>query len=140
MSTIKGYPHAYEMPSLGQVFQREQQDGRWEYGHITGLKVTTVKHPSDEGGEEKERVAGWVAHLTNGWVQFREIIRSGATFTSTEDWHPVPAEKVDEVRQILFARLEEAFEKLGVLTARVTTLEEALKKTDAPRPSRSASA
>jgi hypothetical protein len=137
MSIIKGYPHAYEMPRLGQVFQREQQDGRWEYGHITGLKVTNVQLAPDEGGE---RIAGWMAHLTNGWVQFREIIRSGATYTSTEDWHPVPAEKQDEVRQILAARLEEAFEKLGVLAVRVTTLEDALKKTDAPRPSRSASA
>jgi hypothetical protein len=87
MSTIQGYPHKYQKPRIGQVFRREQQDGRWEYGQIAGMRVTEMK---DADGKPKDGY--WIAHLTTGWVDFRDVIRSDTSYSSTEDWHPVPEE------------------------------------------------
>jgi hypothetical protein len=87
MSTIAGYPHKYPRPAIGQVYRREQQDGRWEYGQIIGLRITETK---DADGKPRE--VYWIAHLTTGWVDFRDAVRSDTTFSSTEDWHPVPEE------------------------------------------------
>ena len=78
----------YTQPRPGTIFQKEEQDGRWEYGQITGLRVTETKD-----AEGKLRESYWIAHLTNGWVDFRDAIRSDTTFSSTEDWHPVPVEE-----------------------------------------------
>lgn len=95
MSTIPGYPHKYPRPAIGQAYRREQQDGRWEYGQITGLRVTETKD-----AEGKLRETYWLAHLTTGWVDFRDAIRSDTTFSSTEDWHPVPVEESTKAPEV----------------------------------------
>lgn len=107
MATIKGYPHKFPRPNIGDVYRREQQDGRWEYGQIVGMRETKV------GDSESH----WLAHLSNGWVDFRDVVRSDTTYSTTEDWHPAPVGSVAE--------------KLNDLEARVAALEKATA-----RPSR----
>jgi hypothetical protein len=115
MATIPGYPHKFERPQIGDVFQREQQDGRWEYGQIAGIRGTTSQ---------------WIAHLSNGWVDFRDVVRSDTSYSTTEDWHPCKTEApVESSAEALIA-------KLASLEERIASLEKLEKAT--VRPSRSA--
>lgn len=115
MSVIAGYPHKFPRPNVGDIYQREQQDGRWEYGQIVGIRETKITAP--DGSVKSE----WLAHLSNGWVDFRDVIRSDTHYSSTEDWHPAPAPSV--------------IAKLNTLEARVAALEAAGASAPA-RPSR----
>ena len=116
MSVIAGYPHKFPRPNVGDVYQREQQDGRWEYGQIIGLRETRV--PTTDGFDRSE----WLAHLSNGWVDFRDIIRSDTHYSSTEDWHPAPASAL--------------VAKLNALEGRIAALEAASTQPAVARPSR----
>ena len=118
MSVIQGFPHKFPRPQIGDVYQREQQDGRWEYGQIVGVRETRVV-----AGDGTER-SDWLAHLSNGWVDFRDVVRSDTTYSTTEDWHPAPAAGVAL--------------RLNQLEARVSALEAVSASAPAPaRPSRS---
>jgi hypothetical protein len=118
MSVIQGFPHKFQRPQIGDVFQREQQDGRWEYGQIVGVRETRLTAP--DGSVRSE----WLAHLTNGWVDFRDVIRSDTAYSATEDWHPAgPSDLV---------------KTLNLLEARIAVLEAGpAPVAPAPRPSRS---
>lgn len=116
MSVIAGHPHKFPKPTVGDVYQREQQDGRWEYGQIIGIRETRI--PTNDGSDKFE----WLAHLSNGWVDFRDIIRSDTHYASTEDWHPAPTGTL--------------VAKLNALESRVAALEAASVQPVAARPSR----
>lgn len=116
MSVIQGFPHKFPRPNIGDIYQREQQDGRWEYGQIVGLRETKTK-----AGDGTER-SDWLAHLSNGWVDFRDIIRSDTSYSTTEDWHPAPAGMAL---------------RLNALEARVAALESSGAAVAPARPSRS---
>lgn len=117
MSVIQGFPHKFPKPKIGDVYQREQQDGRWEYGQIVGIRETRI--PTSDG-ERSE----WLAHLSNGWVDFRDIVRSDTSYSTTEDWHP--------------ASSSDLAARLNLLEARVAALEAGpAPVAPAPRPSRS---
>jgi hypothetical protein len=117
MSVIQGFPHKFPRPQIGDVYQREQQDGRWEYGQIVGVRETRVV-----AGDGTER-SDWLAHLSNGWVDFRDVVRSDTSYSTTEDWHPAP---------------NNILKTLNLLEARVAALEAGpAPVAPAPRPSRS---
>ena len=123
MATIPGYPHKFQRPQIGDVFQREQQDGRWEYGQIVGVRETRLESASGTTSQ-------WLAHLSNGWVDFRDVVRSDTSYSTTEDWHPCKpkAPAADSVESVTG--------KLASLEERIAALEKLEKAT--ARPSRSA--
>lgn len=123
MATIPGYPHKFERPQIGDVFQREQQDGRWEYGQIAGIRETRIESASGTTSQ-------WLAHLSNGWVDFRDVVRSDTSYSTTEDWHPCKTKASAEGSADALAA------KLASLEERIASLEK-LEKTTV-RPSRSA--
>jgi len=98
MSVIQGFPHKFPKPQIGDIYQREQQDGRWEYGQIVGIRETRISTPEGERSE-------WLAHLSNGWVDFRDIVRSDTTYSTTEDWHPSGPSNLVKMVNLLEARV-----------------------------------
>ena len=117
MSVIQGFPHKFPRPQIGDVYQREQQDGRWEYGQIVGVRETRVV--AADGTERSD----WLAHLSNGWVDFRDVVRSDTSYSTTEDWHPMKSDDLSV--------------RINLLEARVAALEASVTAAPA-RPSRSA--
>lgn len=94
MSTIPGYPHKFPRPNVGDVYQREQQDGRWEYGQIVGIRETRITAPDGKVRSE------WLAHLSTGWVDFRDLVRSDTSYSTTEDWHPASVNLITKVNDL----------------------------------------
>lgn len=107
MPVISKDPIKYELPFIGQVFQKEQQDGRWEYGIVLGLIVQRVKREVD--GVKREVVESWRAHVTTGFRDFRQEVAHDKTYQSTEQWHPAPAEM--QAHGALLAALEARIQK-----------------------------
>jgi hypothetical protein len=85
MPVISATPIKYDLPYPGQLFQREEQDGKWEYGIINGLKSAYTEH------EGTKTLASWTASLTTGFRDYRGLISNTAIYHNTTDWHPAPA-------------------------------------------------
>lgn len=111
MPVISATPLKYDLPYPGQLFQREEQDGKWEYGIINGLKSAYTEH------EGVKTLASWTASLTTGFRDYRGLISHTAIYHNTTDWHPAPAREA----------LGDAVDKATFLLAleRIAMLEEA---------------
>jgi hypothetical protein len=106
MPAFKDAPIKYEKPYMGQVYKRIQDEGRIEYGVVNGIR--------DQGSPQR-----WIAHLTSGFQEFREVIGSEKAYANTADWHPVPEAEQPLVRRIL--ELEAA---VAQLLTRIQRLED----------------
>jgi hypothetical protein len=115
MPIISKTPLKYELPFPGQVFQKEEQDGRWEYGLVDGVKVTYLP-------DAAKSIAGWQASLTSGFRQYRGEITHTATYQDTTKWHPAPA------------GMQALSQALGLIAGLSTRIEEQVAKHEALVP------
>ena len=127
MPAFKNAPIQHEKPYLNQPFMRVQDEGRVEYAVVNGIR--------ELGSKDR-----WIAHLTSGFQEFREVLGHDKKYANTADWHPVPESEIPHVRRIL--DLEAVVLEL---TSRVARLEaptsvEAAPPVKGDRPSRGASA
>lgn len=128
-------PRKYDLPYIGQVFCRAQQDGREEWGIVDGVRPVYTDHLNPETKKKEPVLAGWTASMTTGFVDFRSRLTHTATYHNETDWHPAPAEyQMSPAVRGLFADLHalnvSMNETLVLLNERITALEGA----SAPAP------
>lgn len=128
-------PRLYDIPFVGQVFCRLQQDGREEWGVIDGVRPVYAERLNAETQKKEWALSDWTASLTTGFTDFRGLLRHNAAYHTETDWHPAPAEyQMSPAVRGLFADLHalnvSMNETLVLLNERITALEGA----SAPAP------
>ena len=116
MPAFPNAPLSYKKPYIGQPFKRIQDEGRIEYAVVNGVR--------DLGSPDR-----WIAHLTSGFQDFREMVGSERKYANTADWHPVPDEDIYLVRRLL-----EVEGVLADVLRRVAVLETPTSVEAAPTP------
>lgn len=105
-------PKKYDIPYVGQVFCRLQQDGKEEWGIIDGIRPVYADRLVD--GKKTPELAGWTASLTTGFNDFRGLLKHTAGYHCETDWHPAPDEmQMSPAVRALFAAHADELVRLG---------------------------
>jgi hypothetical protein len=109
MPKISETPIKYTMPTPGDVWQKELNDGEWEHGIVVGVKP---RYFTD--GPRKGELSSWTAHVTSGFRDYRQDVAWDKTYQITEQWHPAPAEmQIPTAVRGLIAALGDEAVRLG---------------------------
>jgi hypothetical protein len=109
MPKISETPIKYTMPTPGDVWQKELNDGEWEHGIVVGVKPRYFTE-----GPRKGEMSSWTAHITSGFRDYRQDVAWDKTYQITEQWHPAPAEmQIPAAVRGLIAALGDEAVRLG---------------------------